>query len=677
MSFVPGKRHVILAYVLALVVLPVIVVALSTIGIFRPILVGPFIIVSAYLGGLRAGLTATVIACGFAYYFLIALPAAPGESPVGGILAAATGLIAGTIISVLFHRLRTATLNANRERDRASEALRQSARDESERCRAEAAARATHERFAHFAEATQEVFWMTSIDKREVLYVSPAYATIWGRSCASLLASANEWIDAVHPLDRDRMVEAWAAASGGSYDQEFRIVRPDGSTRWIRDRAFTVCNAEGEQIALGGISEDITSRRDLEEQLRQTQKIESLGLLAGGVAHDFNNILTAITANANMIAEGMPEAHADRELVEEIEAAVVRAAALTRQLLAFSRKQVTDPVILDVNRAVADAHKMLRRLVSDDIEIHTSLEPDLGRIRFDPSSLVQVLMNLVVNARDAMPDGGSLTIATRRSGREIALAVSDTGSGMTADVLKHAFEPFFTTKSVGKGTGLGLSVVHGIVQQAGGRIEITSELGVGTTFRVTLPAIETAADPLLGRVTSTSRGCETIVLAEDDSYVRAAAARALRARGYTVLEASEGREALRLLRDHRSDVRILVTDIVMPGMNGRELAELALERMPSLRVLFMSGYTNDTSLRQSVAHAEVHFIEKPFRIEAFAAKVRQVLDEPDAGAEADLEWRSSSSQLTGPVAKSFEDGDAPAPAPQGPAGKVTLLSLVC
>jgi CheY-like chemotaxis protein len=294
--------------------------------------------------------------------------------------------------------------------------------------------------------------------------------------------------------------------------------------------------------------------------------------------------------------------------------------------------------------------------------VRTSLDPDLGRVRIDPHALVQVLMNLSVNARDAMPEGGTLTIATRNvSAEELELSVSDTGCGMSREVLARVFEPFFTTKPTGNGTGLGLPVVHGIVQQAGGRIEIESEVGAGTTFKIRLPIIDAPADPILDRVAIAARGQEKIVLVEDDCYVRAAASRALRARGYTVLEASEGRSALRLLRDHKRDVRLLVTDIVMPGMNGRELAEMARERMPDLRVLFMSGYADDNDLRQNVEHAGAHFIEKPFRIQAFAAQVRQVLDET-GGSEAELEWRDSVAHMTQPLCERELDKAAPKPA---------------
>ena len=597
-----------------------------------PLLAVPVILLAMFVGGPRPGFVATALAIGG-----VAL-----THPLWtvGLVQIVMLVVIAAVAAGLARRMRdiryTAELRESSERK-----LSQAVLD------TQAIARVSDERFAQLASAIREVFWMTDVEKTQILYVSPAYESIWGMSAAQLYRAPEAWLEAIHPADRERVANSWRT-SGTNFAAEYRIVRPDGTVRWIHDKASPVRDTAGNVIAVAGIADDITERRELEEQLRQTQKLESLGLLAGGVAHDFNNILGVITANANMIGEDMPDGHPDRELVDEIDAAVMRAAALTRQLLAFSRKQVTDPVVLDINRAVADTRKMLRRLVGEDIVVRTSLEPDLARVRFDPSSLVQVLMNLAVNARDAMPGGGTLTIATRSCKGDIVLSVSDTGCGMAPEVLQRVFEPFFTTKAVGKGTGLGLPVVHGIVQQAGGMIEIESELGVGTAFRIRLPSVDAPADPVHDRVASAARGHEKIVLVEDDCYIRAAASRALRSRGYTVLEASEGRAALRLLRDHKQDVRLLVTDIVMPGINGRELAELARERMPELPVLFMSGYADDDDLRQSVERDDVHFIEKPFRIPAFAANVRQILDDAEAAA-ADIEWQDSAVHLTQPL----------------------------
>jgi len=392
-------------------------------------------------------------------------------------------------------------------------------------------------------------------------------------------------------------------------------------------RVTPVLDDAGTVTRLAGVAEDITMRRDLEAQVRQTQKLESVGLLAGGVAHDFNNVLAVIAANINLLGEGIAASHPDRELVDEIEAAVTRATGLTRQLLAFSRKQVVEPIVLDLNAAISDTRKMLRRMVGEDIVISTSLEPELPPVLIDPGYLVQVVMNLVVNARDAMPLGGELSISTRRvdgEDREVALTVTDTGEGMSDLVKARVFEPFFTTKSDGHGTGLGLSVVHGIIQQAGGRIELDSEVGVGTQFRIVLPAVDAPLDSIADLGTAGARGDERVLLVDDDRHVRRCAARALRARGYSVVEAADALEAIRQLGT--SEIDLLVTDVVLPGMDGRQLVEVVQASRPSLKVLYISGYTDDAVVRRGVLHAEVAFLEKPFRNHALAGKVRQVLD---------------------------------------------------
>ena len=381
--------------------------------------------------------------------------------------------------------------------------------------------------------------------------------------------------------------------------------------------------------ATQGARSSATQVSGLEDQLRETQKLESLGLLAGGVAHDFNNILAVIGSSVCLLEDSTPGAET-AELIEEVQRAVARGAALTHQLLAFSRKQVTRPVVLDLNGAVCDTRKMLRRMVSEDITITTSLDPEAGPVCIDPGHLVQVLMNLVVNARDAMPHGGRLTITTRKTitaaGAEVQLSVADTGSGMTDEVRRRAFEPLFTTKGIGLGTGLGLSVVHGIVEKANGRIEIETELGRGTTFHIHLPASEAVADKHDSAPAPGARGVETILFVDDDIYVRASASRALRSRGYVVVEASDGHDALELLRAPAAEIDLLVTDVVMPGMNGRELAETAQRARPSLRVLYTSGYTDDAVLQNGIQHTEVAFLEKPYDAGRLAGKVRQVLD---------------------------------------------------
>jgi PAS domain S-box-containing protein len=492
---------------------------------------------------------------------------------------------------------------------------------------AEDAARASAAQFHDLAESIEEVFWLTDVPNTKMLYVSPAYEKIWGRSRDALYADPRDWLAGVHPDERERMAEFTAslATSTERREEVYRIMRPDGSERSIRIAVFPVVDQHGSITRMAGVGQDVTERIALEEQVRQAQKLESLGLLAGGVAHDFNNILAVIASSSSVLAdlELKPE---DRELVTEIDEAVRRATGLTRQLLAFSRKQVLEPVVLDLNAAVSETRKMLRRMLGEDIVIETSLDPDLGHVRIDPGYLVQVLMNLAVNARDVMPRGGILAITTRNlpsDPRSVLLTVTDTGTGMPPEVCARVFEPFFTTKGLGKGTGLGLSVVHGIIQQAGGTIEITSEVGVGTSIHITLPFVDAPIDELEDVAAACSRGTEKIIVVDDDLFVRRATARSLRSRGYDVLEASDGQNALRLLRDHGRDVSLLVTDVVMPGMDGCQLATLARERRPSLKVLFMSGYTDDSLAHHGV---EASVVEKPFSGHLLAGKVRHAID---------------------------------------------------
>jgi two-component system cell cycle sensor histidine kinase/response regulator CckA len=375
------------------------------------------------------------------------------------------------------------------------------------------------------------------------------------------------------------------------------------------------------------MTKDNTDRLSLEEQVRQTQKLESLGLLAGGIAHDFNNILAVIAANASFLGDSIPQIGPDRDVLNEIAAAVRRGVAMTRQLLSFSRKQAPEPVVLDPNAAVNDTRKMLQRMVGEDVVIRTSLEPDLGCVKIDAGCFVQVLMNLAVNARDAMPRGGSLQITTRHTANEVMISVADTGCGMSEEVKRRAFEPLFTTKELGKGTGLGLSVVHRIIEQADGRIEVDSELGAGTTFRVFLPLHSAASVPTVETASVDARGCEKVVVVDDDPYVRSSIARALRQRGYEVLEAGNGPAALELMVDQRRRIDLLVTDVVMPGMDGCELADTARRRRPTLQVLYISGYTDDAVVHHGVARGDVELLEKPFRSDALAARIRQMLDD--------------------------------------------------
>jgi nitrogen-specific signal transduction histidine kinase/CheY-like chemotaxis protein len=392
---------------------------------------------------------------------------------------------------------------------------------------------------------------------------------------------------------------------------------------------------------------DITQRRQLEEQLRQAQKIEAVGRLAGGVAHDFNNLLNVIIGYGQMVFRRLPDGP-EREKTKAILQAADRAAGLTRQLLAFSRKQVLEPKVLDLNAVVGGMDEMLRRLIGEDIELHTQLAPDLGRTKADPGQIEQVLMNLVVNARDAMPRGGRLTLETAnaemdetyirdhlgaRPGRYVMLAVCDNGLGMDPETQKHIFEPFFTTKEKGKGTGLGLATVYGIVKQSEGYIWVESAPGEGTTVKVYLPWVEAepAAEELRRPAVPEElpRATETVLLVEDEDMVRRMTREVLEGAGYRVLEASSGFEALRVSAGHNGSLDLLLTDVVMPGMSGRELSERLAPVRPAMKVLYMSGHTDDAIFHHGVTQAGTGFLQKPFTPDALERRVRELLGNPD------------------------------------------------
>jgi PAS domain S-box-containing protein len=486
------------------------------------------------------------------------------------------------------------------------------------------------------AESIDQVLWLADARHTKMLYVNPAYDEVFGRSRDTLYQDGRDWIRALHPEDRLYAEKFVDDVCTRPRSFQYRIVR-GSAVRTIRASISPVVDASGTVIRIAGTASDITERLELEDQVRQSQKLESLGLLAGGIAHDFNNVLAVIGANAEMLSQASLVSD-DRELISEIHQAVLRATTMTRQLLAFSRKQVTMPTVVDVNTEIANTCRMLRRMVGDDIVITTSLDPELRHVRIDPGHLVQLLMNLAVNSRDAMPLGGTLALVTRnlegKRGPEVMISVADTGTGMSPEVKARVFEPLFTTKGIGKGTGLGLSVVRGITETVGGHIELRSEVGSGTTFELYLPATDTALPKREHIATDRSRGNERIVVVDDDPFARASASRALRSRGYTVLEASDGQAALQLLREHGGHLDLLVTDVVMPNMDGRQLAEAALQVRPDMRVLYTSGYTDDAVLRHGVQHAEVPFIEKPFGIQALAGKVRQILDAASTEAPA-------------------------------------------
>jgi two-component system cell cycle sensor histidine kinase/response regulator CckA len=384
--------------------------------------------------------------------------------------------------------------------------------------------------------------------------------------------------------------------------------------------------------------------RQSEDYLRQSQKMEAVGRLAGGVAHDFNNLMTVIMGRSELLMTGLPDADPLRRNADEIKRTAERAVTLTQQLLAFSRKQVLTPKVLDLNVVVANMDRMLRRLIGEDIDLVTVLGPALDRVRADPGQIEQVIMNLAINARDAMPSGGKLTIETANAdldhayarrhaavlpGPYVMLSVSDNGTGMTAETQSHIFEPFFTTKDQGKGTGLGLSTVYGIVKQSEGYIWVYSEPGWGTTFKIYLPRIVDNADaPEPPRPIARPRGSETVLLVEDEDGVRDLTREILTMNGYTVIAARHGAEALDVCQRHAGQIELILTDVVMPQMSGHELLERIRPLRPSLKVLYMSGYTDKAVVRHGMLAGEIAFLQKPFTPDALARKVREVLDTP-------------------------------------------------
>ncbi|HEY0254814.1 MAG TPA: ATP-binding protein [Kofleriaceae bacterium] len=505
-------------------------------------------------------------------------------------------------------------------------ALSQSMR--SARARAEEAAIAAKEsqgRFSASFDQSPLPLTLTNLATNRYTEVNAAFVKLSGRTREELVGASVADLG-IFP-EQARMTRRLQRTGIVRNDpQKFR--RSDGELRDVvlsLDMIF-IGKAPHSLTTLIDITEKLRTEAALktsEDQLRQTQKMDSLGMLAGGIAHDFNNLLAVISTNASVLGEIVTDDEG-RSLVDDIEQTVQRAAGLTRQLLAFSRKQVAAPISLDLNSTISDTHKMLRRMIGEDVKLLTSYEPDLPHVMIDPGLVVQVLMNLAVNARYAMPRGGTLSVTTRATNTNVILVVSDTGTGMPPDVRARIFEPFVTTKGVGKGTGMGLSVVHGIVQQANGTISVSSTPDQGTTFEIKLPAVPETGNTIEIPVVEATRGSETVLVVDDDDFVRKAATRALIARGYKVLEASNGQAALRALDRQRVD--LLLTDVVMPNMDGRELVELATAAHPELVIIYMSGYTDDAVVRHGVSRGEVDFVEKPFQVKTLSAKVRSVLD---------------------------------------------------
>ncbi len=515
--------------------------------------------------------------------------------------------------------------------------------------RAQQALKDSERRYRLLAENFTDVIWIIDLDLR-LGYVSPSIQSLTGFSFAEykLLSVECMMRPASAELARNRLREELALEKGKADPArpiilELELCRKDGSTVWTEVKASFLRDAQGRPKGVLGVTRDITQRRKLEEQLQQAQKMEVVGRLAGGVAHDFNNLLTAILGYCELLLDTLPAAGPTHQDVGEIKKAGEQAALLTRQLLAFSRRQVLQPKSLHLNRVVENLGKMLKRVIGEDIELSIVPGANLGRVMADPGQIEQVILNLAVNARDAMPQGGRLTIETAKvdldeayaglhvqvqPGNYVLLSVTDTGCGMDAETRTHIFEPFFTTKELGKGTGLGLSMVYGIVRQSGGHIWVYSEPGQGTTFKIYLPRVEVQVPSSQG-VQAPEVSCdggETILLVEDEDLVRQIARRILQKHGYTILEARDGNEALHLLEEHQGPVDLMLTDLVMPGLGGLELARRLITRRPNLKVLFMSGYAENGIADKAPSGQELAYIQKPFAAQVLAREVRKVLD---------------------------------------------------
>ncbi|MCE9615931.1 MAG: response regulator [Lentisphaerae bacterium] len=502
----------------------------------------------------------------------------------------------------------------------------------------------SEERFRQIAENIDEVFWLSNPETTDMLYVSPAYESVWGRSRESVYENARAFTEAVHPADRHHLETAIRQKhTDGHFESEYRILRPDGSERWIRDRAFPIVDDQGRIYRIAGIAQDITERKELERQLIQAQKMEAMGQLAGGVAHDFNNLLLVITLAGDLLLSSRAPDNPDNGYVDEILRACNRASQLTRQLLAFSRKQVMELRVIDLNDVVATTEKMLRRLIGANIELSSHYAPALGRVRADAGQIEQVIINIVVNARDAMPNGGTLTIETDNvnlpecparhgdappPGEYVRLTIRDTGTGMSPEVMARLFEPFFTTKPAGKGTGLGLATCFGIIRQSGGLIAVESAPGKGSAFMIYLPRDQAHLAPPLHAPSPDARprGSETVLLVEDEAAVRKLAARALRQQGYKVLEAADGADGLRTARELGEHLHLLVTDLVMPHLGGKAMSDQILAFSPATRVLYCSGYMDATIAPPRLSWPATAFLQKPFTFGELIRKVRDILD---------------------------------------------------
>lgn len=521
------------------------------------------------------------------------------------------------------------------------------ARDISERLQAERVHSETEAKYKLFVEQVAAVSYIAEVGPHgKWHYVSPQVETILGYTQDEWLAGAEDWI--LHVFKEDHPVVEAAEEhfkKARRFQAEYRVRRKDGRIIWVSDNAVFVPGSESHPL-MEGIIVDITDRRLLENQLQQARRMEAVGRLAGGVAHDFNNLLTIIKGYVELALNRVASHPELRGNIQQIADAAERAVTVVRQLLAFSRKQVLKPKVLDLNSIVLNMDKMVRRLMSETVEMTTKVEKHLGAVRADPGQIEQVILNLIVNSRDAMPDGGKLWIETKnvevtasfssdqssmKPGSYVMLSVKDTGVGISPDTLPHIFEPFYTTKETSRGTGLGLSTVYGIVKQSGGHIMVTSEVAKGTTFKVYLPRVEDSFETpqkVEWARTASEKGKETILLVEDEPAVRELARMVLSEQGYTVIEAQNSEDAVRLAGRHGSEIHLLLTDVVMPGMSGHDLAKHLTALYTNLRVLYMSGYTYNVIAENGTLEEGLSFLQKPFTPQVLTQRVREVLSGP-------------------------------------------------
>jgi PAS domain S-box-containing protein len=510
--------------------------------------------------------------------------------------------------------------------------------------RNEEALRRSEARYRSLVQSAVYGIYRSSLEGR-FFDVNPALITMLGYDSAEEVVALDPRTDVfLDPSEQARVMGEFQR--GARLDNvEVRWKRKDGSAITVRLSGRVVNSPEETAEVVEIIAEDITERRVLENQFRQAQKMEAVGRLAGGVAHDFNNLLMVISGYTEVLLEHTRKSNPMYPKIEAIHQATDRATTLTRQLLAFSRKQLLELKVVDLNIIVEDMERLLRPLIGENIELQTQLAPDLGRTRADAGQIEQVIMNLVVNSKDAMPNGGKITIQSANArlnhddlrreysyiqpGDYVVLSVTDTGQGMDKETQLRIFEPFFTTKEKGKGTGLGLSTVYGIIKQSGGYVLVESELRHGTTFRIYLPRVEDALEPAgaVGALSSQTGGSETVLLVEDEESVRQLVRETLESKGYKVLEADHGEAALQLAADHAAEIDILITDVVMPGMSGRELSARLSATCPHTKVLYLSGYTEDAIAHEGVLESGTAFLQKPFTLQMLSRKVREVLGE--------------------------------------------------